>query len=160
MQVNNVSSINFESAKKRFISQEMQANSQKLLEMMNNGTKYTENNHGTSFTSYILASLSMGKKVRFIDNRFYLFPTEGKIKDIPDCTLKIGKKFINFNSESGEIFKYETGTFTSLRSLLSKAEKYIDDLVTNFDKPEVVSKNRFGIKGFTKKGFENFSKYM
>ena len=160
MQINQISYINFESAKKRFVSQEMRANTQKLLDMMNKKTEYSENKQGTAFTSNILASLSMGKKVRFIDNRVFIVPTNNKIKDVPDCTLKIGKKFINFNSESGEIFKYETGTFTSLRGLLSKAEKYIEELLNNFDRSDVVAHNRFGIKGFTQKGFDNLSKYM
>ena len=160
MQVNTVSNISFESIKKRFVSQKMQADAQKLLEMMNKSTKYTEDEHGVSFTSYILASLSMGKNVRFVDNRIYLAPTNNNVKNTPDCTLKIGKKFINFNSETGEIFKYEAGTFTSFRGLLSKAEKYLEKLLDNFDKTEVVSQNRFGIKGFTQKGFDNLSKYI
>ena len=158
MQVNPVSNINFESVKKRFVSKKMQTGAQKLLEMMNKGTEYTEDKQGTSFTSYIISSLSMDKKVRFTDNRIFQAPTNNRIKDAPDCTLKIGKKFINFNSKSGEVFKYETGIFTSFRGLLSKAEKYIEKLLTNFDKTEVVSKNRFGIKGFTNKGFDNLSK--
>ena len=154
MQINQVSNINFESTGKKFVSQKTQANAQKLLKMMNSETKYSENPQGTSFTSDILASVSLGKKVRFVDNRFLVAPTDKKIPNGPDTSLYIGKKFIIFNSISGEILRYKKGFFSTYRGFLSDVDKTISALAEYFNNSDVVRKNSFKIKGFTQKGMD------
>ena len=154
MYISQVSNINFESDKKLYISKLTQENTKKLLKKMNNNTIYIENPQGTNFTSNILAGVSLGNKVHFSDNRFFIGPTEEQITNKADSTLYIGKKFLSFNSVSGEIFKYKKGFFSTLKSFLGDAEDYIDILTKNFDNPHIVTKKSFGIKGFTKKGLK------
>ena len=158
MQINQVSNINFESTGKKFVSQKTQANAQKLLKMMNSETKYTENSQGTTYTSDIMASISLGDNVRFVDNRFLVAPTN-KIPNGPDTSLYIGKKFITFNSISGEILRYKKGFFSTYRGFLSDVDKTISALAEYFNNSDVVRKNSYKIKGFTQKGMDILNSY-
>ncbi len=111
---------------------------------MKKSTKYKQDGADNRWNSDILASISLGKKIKFSDYRIYI-----QSKKIPekacDCSLHIGKNIININSATGQITGYETGIFMGLSKLISKAEKYIKTFVDNFDNPNVVTKNTFSI---------------
>ena len=159
MKVNRCESPNFygidsPEIKKRIITPEMQKFSKILLEKMNNGTKYVENEDKTSFTSNILASLNIGEKIKFSDDRLLLYKTT-KPKEYPNlCTLKMGKNKISMNSDSGEILRYDKSIFKTWSSLFKQAERYLKEFVESFDEPSIVKKNFFGISELTKKGYK------
>ena len=166
MKVNNISVMTFQSkndtVKKIIMSESAKNNAQKLLEMMNNKTIYVENEAGTGWRAEILASLSMGDKIKFTDNRMFVRPVKKIDKDTKyaDCSIAIGKNRLDINSQTGEIMGYEKGFFTALKSLIAKAEIYISDILSNFSDKTIVKQNTFPIAGFTQKGYERFKKYM
>ena len=143
---------------KRFISKEAAQNAKELLRKMNSETIYEENAAHTTWTSNILASLSIGKKIKFIDSRMYARPTENPEKHPFDCTLKIGGTTLNIDSDTGLIVKYKKGIFKTWFTIYKQANNYIKMFLENFDNKEVVTKNSFGIAGFTPKGLEIMQK--
>ena len=163
MQVNRISAVNFcaqsEDADKVFVTKETKENAEKLLRMMNQGTVYKENEAGTGWESSILASVGVdNNKIKFIDNRMYICPVKKPKEFIPDCTLYMGKNYIHFSSQTGEILGYKKGWLSTWKGFLSKVEAYVKEFVANFDNSEVVTKNKFPIAGFTQKGLKIFQK--
>ena len=147
-----------EEVKKKFINKTMRSDARELLAKMNQGTKYYVNEAGTGFTSDILASVNLGSKIKFTDERYLLHEIKDPKKAPGFCSLQIGKNFLQMDSETGEILKYKKGIFKPWKTFLSQAGGYIKDLLINFDNKEIVQKNFFGISGFTKKGFEQMKK--
>ena len=133
--------------KGNYLSPEGTENTQMLLRMMNENTKYSFDSKKNGWQIDILSSLSEGKKAKFSDNRIYLSTEHNPKKNvkIPDCILKIGKNKLLINSYTGEILSYEKGIFTRLKTLISISEHYIAKFINNFDNPEIVTKNTFGI---------------
>jgi hypothetical protein len=163
MKIQHVTNINFreypEEGRKRFVTSEIKNGAQNLLKMMNHGTVYKENKERTSWESEILASIGLeDNKIKFVDNRMYVAPVEKAIEDVTDCTLIIGKNRIQFNSTTGEVDSYKLSWLSTWRSVISKAETYIKTFQQFFDNPEIVTKNTFGIKGYTPKGLEIIQK--
>lgn len=162
MKIQEVSNINFSSnaVKKRFVDENTRANVEKLLWNMNNQTIYKENSEKTTFLSNILASVSLDKKHKFIDNRMLIAPTDAVPKGAYDCTVRLGNNILNINSTTGEIVSAEKGFFKTWNNLIQETGYFIKILLENFNDPKVVTKNRFSIKGYTKKGFEILKKYI
>lgn len=159
MKVNRCESPNFygidsPEVKKRIITPEMQKYSKMLLDKMNSGTKYVENEDRTGFTSNILASLNIGDKIKFSDERLLLYKTTQQ-KNRPEiCFLKMGKNELFMDSNSGEILRYKKTFFKTWSSLFKQAERYLKEFVESFDDPNIVKKNFFGIGGLTQKGYK------
>lgn len=155
MKVNHISNINFES-KDYYISKQAREDAQKLLKEMKKSIKYEENSSHTSFSADILSSVTTGKKVKFTDIRYFIEPVNNaKVKNnIPDFTMQMGKNALIVNSNTGKILRFETGIFTSIKRVISKAEKYINYMLENFNNSEVVEQHRFKIAGFTQKGLK------
>lgn len=166
MEVNRIQNISFKEKepafieKKHFLSEKARANAEKLLWQMNHETEYMENKAGTGFTSYILASLYLDKKHKFVDNRMYSAPTDNPKEYKCDCSLYMGKNRIDINSKTGEIVGKEKSMFKSWRSLLDDAESYIKTFIENFNDKSIVRKNKFGIQGYTEKGYQILQKYI
>lgn len=165
MKIQPVTNINFREYsgedRKRFVTPKTRSGAQNLLRLMNQGTVYKENAEGTSWESQILASIGLeNNKIKFIDNRMQIAPVEKAIENITDCTLIMGKSHIKFNSTTGEINGYKLGWLSTWYGVISKAEKYIKIFQQFFDNPEVVTKNTFGVKGFTPKGIEMLQKHI
>ena len=137
---------------KRFISKQAAQNAKELLRRMNSETVYVENEAQTGWTSNILASLSYGKKIKFIDNRMYKRPTENPEKHPFDCTLEINGTTLNIDSETGLIVEHTKGIFKTWFTIYKQANNYIKMFLENFDNKEVVTKNSFAIAGYTPKG--------
>ena len=153
MKINSVSNMTFE-AKGKFISKEARENAQELLKMMNRDTKCILNPDKKTWHTDILASLSLGNHVKFTDNRLFMKPVldaEEK-KKVADFSVQIGKKWLAINSITGEIINYEIGIFTRLKNIAARAEQYIFELLSGYNKSEIVKKNRFEIEGYTSKG--------
>ena len=151
MQINAVSNTNFQ-AKDHYLSNQARVNAQKLLQKMNNNNKYKLNAEKTGWQADILSSLSTGKNVKFTDARYFMLQTDNvqKKSDVADFAMIIGKNLLNVNSETGKILSSKIGIFTSLSSVISKAEKYIDFLLENFENSDVVKQHRFGTVLFKK----------
>ena len=161
MQINAVSNTNFQ-AKDHYLSNQARVNAQKLLQKMNNNNKYKLNAEKTGWQADILSSLSTGKNVKFTDVRYFMQQTDNvqrkadtfccyqqmdnvpKKTDIADFFMTIGKNQLMANSETGKILGSKTGLFTSLSRVISKAEKYIDFFLENFENSDVVKQHRFG----------------
>lgn len=154
MQINSVTNINFEAKKHVFISNQAKENAHLLLQKMNSRTTYKENSAHTGFESQILSSISTNKNVKFTDARIFLQPEQLRYNNTPDCTLHIGKNYLNINSKTGEVVSYKRGFLMSLSSFISKAESCLNNFLINFDNPDVVKKHTFGIAGFTEKGLK------
>lgn len=163
MKIQRITNINFreysEEERKRFVTKETRSGAQNLLRMMNQETVYKENAERTSWESNILASIGLeNNKIKFIDNRMYVAPVKKAIENVTDCTLIMGKSHIKFNSTTGEIDGYKLGWLSTWHGTISKAEKYIKAFQQFFDNPEIVTKNTFGVKGFTPKGIDIIQK--
>ena len=145
MQVKSVSGVNFQ-AKDYYLSNQARVNANKLLQMMNKNNKYKLNSKKTGWQVDILSSVSTGKNVRFTDTRYYLQNTDDiqKNANTTDFTMRIGKNWLNVNGKTGKILSFKTGVFTSLSRVISKAEKYIDFFLENFENSDVVKQHRFG----------------
>ena len=130
-----------------YLSPEGTVNTQMLLQLMNENTKYSFDAKKNSWQIDILSSLSEGKKAKFSDNRIYLSTDQNPKKNvkIPDCVFNIGKNKLLINSYTGEILSYEKGIFTRLKTLISISEHYIAKFINNFDNAEIVTKNTFAI---------------
>ena len=146
-----MSKINFES-KEYYISGQARANAQKLLQMMNKNNKYILNAEKTGWQADILSSVSTKKDVKFTDARYFrqIADDARKNTEIADFLMTIGKNLLNVNVETGKILSYRTGGFTSLSRVISKAEKYIDFLLKNFENSNEVKQHRFGTVLFKK----------
>ena len=167
MQINAVSNTNFQ-AKDHYLSNQARVNAQKLLQKMNNNNKYKLNAEKTGWQADILSSLSTGKNVKFTDTRYFSQQENNvqrnadtfrcyqqmdnvqKKTDVADFFMTIGKNQLMANSETGKILSYKTGIFTSLSRVISKAEKYIDFLLKNFENSNEVKQHRFGTVLFKK----------
>jgi len=164
MEINRIQSIMFKAdapvQKKHFLSSSARENAEKLLWKMNHETEYMENKAGTGFTSYILASLYLDKDHKFVDNRMLSAPTDNPQEFKCDCSLYMGKNRVDINSKTGEIIGKEKGIFKSWNSLISDAESYIKTFIENFNDKSIVRKNKFGIKGYTEKGYQILQKYL
>ena len=164
MELSGIQNISFTSKapveKKHFLSSSARQNAELLLWKMNHETEYIENKAGTGFTSYILSSVSLDNKHKFVDNRMYCAPTDKPQEFKCDCSLYMGDNRIDINSTTGEIVKSNKGLFKTWRSLLNDAEDYIKEFIENFNDNRIVNKNKFGIKGYTKKGVEILNKYI
>ena len=149
MQVNPISYINFNS--KYYISNDAKETANALLYRMKKDTVHKKDPKTSNWCTEILSTLSMGK-VQFTHTALYNPHTGNpKIsKNFPDCTLKVGKNFLNINIKTGEVLSYNTGVFTSLSGLISKADKYMKDLLDNFNNPDIVKKNTFKTGGYIK----------
>ncbi len=149
MQVNPVININFSS--KYYISNDARETANALLCRMKKDTVYKKDPKTSNRCTEILSTLSMGK-VQFKHTALYNpYAGNPKIsKNFPDCTLKVGKNFLNINIQTGEVLSYKTGVFTSLRSLISKADKYMKELSDNFNNSDVVKKNTLITGGYIK----------
>ena len=144
MQINRISNIKFES-KKSFVSDSTQKNAHKLLDMMEKNAIRLKNKNGSIYTD-ALSSVSLNKNIRFSDNRLFRENRNNRTPDFADCSLYIDNQFIHFNSESGEVFGYKKALFTRMKTFLYNVEQYINTLLTHYNDPEVVTKNRLGIK--------------
>lgn len=147
--------ITSQAARKRYLTSTTQFAIFDLLKKMNNETVYKENSAKTNFTSKILASISIGDKIKFTDDRYYLSQVIEDKADYPyDCTLKMGKTVLNINSKTGEIVRNKKGPFTFWCSVYSAAEECINKLLNNYENPDVVKKSTLGICGLTQKGLK------
>ena len=149
MQVSPISNINFSS--KRYISDDAKEAAMVLLYRMKKDTVYKKNPKTSSWCTELLSTVSMGK-VKFTNAELFT-PSVSSIeqsKKIPDCTLQIGKNFLNINSKTGEDLSYKASLFTTLGSLISKADKYLRDILDNFNNSDVVKRNTFVTGGYIK----------
>lgn len=164
MQVSSISSTSFKSnafdEPSFFISKEAKQNAQSLLKLMNQKTKYQENDAGTGWMSNILASVSLDKNHKFTDSRFYIAPTDRVSNNISDCMVSFGDYYACINSSTGEVVSYKKGWLTTKRGFANRIASFINYLLKNFDNDDIVQKNIFGIKGFTKKGLDIIQKRL
>ena len=152
MKIGSVSNMTFE-AKGKYISVEARDNAHELLKMMNQDTKCILNPDKKTWRTDILASLNLGDKVKFTDNRLFMRPvTDAERKNVADFIIQIGKNRLAINSITGEIMNYDIGLFTRLKSIATKAEHYISEILSGFNKSEIVTKNRFEIEEYISKG--------
>lgn len=149
MQVHSISSINFES--KYHISADAIEDANALLYMMKKNTVHKKNPKTSGWSTELLSSLKMGK-VKFTNAALFVPPTANPelSKNIPDCILQVGKNLLNINSKTGEVISYKIGVFTSLKCFISKADKYIRELLNNFNNTDVVKKTTFETGGYIK----------
>ena len=151
MRINNASNLTFESVSKTGrISEKARVDADRLLKMMDDSAKYSINPDKTSYTMEMYTSLNLGKKIKFINNR-YFYPAgckERMKENFPDFTIEIGNNRLDVNRETGNVIKYRTGIFTGLKRLISKAENAILDMACNFNNPDVVKKNTLGIRNY------------
>ena len=146
MQLNSISSINFES-NGRYLSQRGRANAQQLLDKMSKSTTCKVNSSGTRRTYQIVSSLCLKDNIKFSDARLYIEQPEASEEavKVPDCIMEIGKNTLSINSKTGEILKHKVGFFSSLGRVIYKAESSLKTLLDNFDNNWIVKKNTFEI---------------
>ena len=154
MQINQVSNLNFEGSDKIFFSESAKKNIQQLMRKMNYATVYTENPSSQTIESKILATIDMGNKVQFSDNRFYFVPVRTPKEDICDCSIKIGTNELFINSTTGEVVKYDISWLSSMKRVIKKAEKYINIFLQQFDNPQVVNRRILPVEWYTQKGYK------
>jgi len=141
--------------KEFFISDSAAQNAQDLLYKMQAKQTYKENPSKTAWESVVLASLKMQDNTKFTDNRIYRTASSlEQNENISDCTLQLGDSFLNINSKTGKITAYKKHWYTSMRSLIAKAESYLQGFIKDFNNPNIVKQISFGIKGLTQKGKE------
>ena len=164
MKIDNIQSTNFQSRnpfsqKRRFMTLTMQSRTNSLLQKMNNGTQYKQDETGTSFISNVLASINIiGKDVKFTDERYLLGPVQ-KPENYPSkCSLEMGKTYLCMNAITGEILAHKKSFFRSWKSVLSQAESCLQIFTENFNNSEVVKQSFLIIPGYTKKGAEILKK--
>ncbi len=157
MNINNIQQHNFY-GKNMLMPESAKNNLQKLLYRMNHDTKYNENSAGTTFTSNILSSVNIQyDKAVFSDCRYLYRPTDKIIRcKSPDCAIQMGKNIVHMNSSTGEVFPINKSLFKSWKKVLNDAYNYIKIAIENYDNIDIIAKNSFSIRGFTKKGLENF----
>jgi len=156
MKIQNVQSINFE-AKQRFVTSAMRGNINLLMNKMNDGTTYSSN--GDFFKSTIFKELSTkNNRVKFQDGRIYL-GDKLKRKDLKgEALFTIGKTELVIDNKTGEIIDYYKPFFTSWKTVMKKAEKYLEFFKENFDNETLVKQKMLSMQGFTEQGQKKIEK--
>ena len=131
-------------AKKRFIPHKTLYDMQNLLTKMNSETQYQDN--GINFLSKMMTSVFTNKNNAFIDCR-YLLKRSAKLDGV--STLTMGKTELEIDNATGEIIKHKKPFYKSWAKILNQASESINNLCTNFDNQNVVTKRFLTISGFT-----------
>ena len=155
------SNINFQ-AKKRFIDSDSHHNLEKLLRTMDEETVYKANEY--HFESSRITRLTLCDKKNSCDKAI-LIDTRKFLGKIPEqntldkeTLLTIGKTELVIKNSNGEIIDYYKPFFNSWKKVIRQAGQAIADFLTSYNNPDMVMKHKFGIEGFTQKGFEALQK--
>ena len=155
------SNVNFQ-AQKRFIDSDSHYYLVKLLDKMDEETVYKSNEY--HFESSRVNRLTMCDtknscdKAELIDTRRFLGKVPEKNKHDSETLLTIGKTELVINNRNGEIIDYYKPFFKPWKKVIKQAGETIKDFINLYHTPEMVMKHRFGVEGFTKKGFEALQK--
>ena len=153
--------LNFQ-AQKRFIDTDSRYYLEKLLRKMDEETVYKSNEYHFESSRVnrltICDTKNICDKAELVDTRRFFGKIPEKNMLDKETLLTIGKTELVINNRSGEIIDYYKPFFKSWKKVIKQAEQAITDFLTFYNKPEMVMKHRFGIEGFTKKGFEALEK--
>lgn len=157
------SDINFE-AKRRFIDIESQEQLTQILRKMDKETEYKENECIFEHSKIIRLELFNHDKYEKIAE---LVDARNNLKKLPEgkdifgtTSLTIGKVQLAIDNKSGEILAWWKPFFSTWRGIMKKIDDVLTTINVSYNNPWQVKKNKFGIKGFTKKGYETLQKML
>ena len=134
---------------------------EQILTKMDKETLYKQDEYSFESTRTKRLSLYDHKNreiAELIDSRQILVPIENRNQMFDNTCLTIGKVQLVIENKTGKIIDYYKPFFKSWKKVIKQAGQAITDFLTFYNKPEMVMKHRFGIEGFTKKGFEVLEK--
>lgn len=154
MQVYKIQSSSFE-ARQKFITPEMKANMQYLLEYMNEKTKYSSN--GNCFKTTIYKALINDKgNVKFQDGRMYLGDKLKRKELKGEALLTIGKTELVIDNKTGEIIDYYKPFYKTWKGIMKKIGKYLEFFKNNLNDEKLVIQKKITMQGFTEQGLKKF----
>lgn len=155
------SNVNFNADKRRFIELQSQRELGMLLRKMDEETVYKANEY--SFESTRTKRLDLfdnnkNQRAELIDTRMNLkkYPKNKEFEK--ETLLTIGKTELVINNGTGQIVDYYKPFWISWTKVMDKVKSVLTDFNKNYNNPQLVKKNKFSIKGYTKKGYEMLSK--
>lgn len=153
MKINSI--INFKT-RERFLTPKMQNNLKTVLTKMNDLTEYqgTQN----TFSTKIVKLLETDKNVRLWDDRMFVtkVPPERQMEHTTIFT--IGRTKLMINNANGKIIHHKKPFFQPWKSVMKKAEKFLQIFAQNFDNQQIVRRKSIQFSGFTQKGVEYLEK--
>lgn len=154
--------LNFEAKQKRFIDTDSQYYLEKLLRKMDEETVYKSNEYHFESSRVKRLTLCDTKnstdKAELVDGRRFLGKIPEKNQLDGNTCLTIGKTELVINNRNGEIIDYYKPFFKPWKKVIKQAGETIKAFINLYHTPEMVMKYRFGVEGFTKKGFEALEK--
>ena len=153
--------INFE-AKRRFIDLESKEQLTQILRKMDKETEYVSNEYIFEFSKIKRLELFNHDKNKKIAE---LVDARQNMKRLPEgkdmlgtTSLTIGETQLAIDNKSGEILAWNKPFFSSWKSVMKKINDTLVTINNLFHNSAVVKKYKFGMSGFTQKGFETLQK--
>lgn len=141
--------------KQHFVSKQSQENLKNILSKMNSEAFYA--NNGDVFVSSKISGLKINGKAFLKDNRVFVKPSNN-LKGT--TSLDFGRTHLKIDNQTGEIISHKKSFFTTWKSILKKADNYIQQALQNYDNKKVVNKRKITIEGLTKNGYQKLCNIM
>ncbi len=158
------SNINFEAKKRRFIDLESHEQLVQILRKMDNETSCKINEdyfESTRTTRLELFDHDKNEKLaELVDTRIHIKKLpEGKDM-VKKTFLTVGNIELAIDNKSGEIVDWHKPFFSTWKGIMKKINDTLVTINAVYHNPAYVKKHQFGMKGFTKKGYETIQKIL
>ena len=157
MKVQNIQPVVF-SSKQKMMSLKMTENVQSLLHKMNAEVKKITD--GDNCDTLIIKKIYLKNGISFEDERHFknVHPFSEQMKGF--SKLEMGKTFMEFDNESGEIADYRKPFLKPWYFFIKQAEKYLENMNKNFNNKDVVRKETLKLHGLTPEGEKKIHKMV
>lgn len=149
MKTKKVSTIRF-SSKQHFVNKKQLELVREISKKMcgQSAMRSTEN----KFTASYINAVKTGECLLYSDTFLYGKNENTSLGTIGKTQIEFDNKTIAIDNKTGEITKIQKPWYSSVRSILKKMDKYLENINSNFENQDVVTKKTLNIHGFTPKG--------